>query len=116
MANYTITVTKNLVTPYKAVVFGDEVLSYSFDFSPWAADHSTLTSATWSVKSGSANITNTTLSDNVASANIKVAEGEGALIRVSATDGTNTKVAFLDIKASDPFFLSTLMDHQLAQY
>lgn len=69
------------------------------DFSAWAEDNAALTSVTWAVSSGNATVSGTSLTDSVAQALITTASLGDSTIKVSATDGTTTKVAYLRVKA-----------------
>lgn len=69
------------------------------DFSAWAEDNAALTSVTWSVSSGNASVSGQALASSVASALITTASLGDSTIKVTATDGTRTKVVYLRVKA-----------------
>ena len=100
MPAYVIT-TENNPQIFKDANNKGAAIAYSFDFSPWSEDNSAITTATWTIKSGQAAITNETLSSNVASALITLDEIGSTLIEVKADTGTEIYVTFLDILARD---------------
>lgn len=103
MLNHKITAFNNLDTPLTDRISKGDVKTYKLDFSPWAEDNSvTLNAATWTVEKGQATVSGNTLTSNVAQANITAANEGKSLIKVSATNGTITKVFWLDIYAYDP--------------
>lgn len=76
--------------------------TYSFDLSAWAEDNHNVTSVTWSVEAGNAEVSVQALTSNVASALITMAEAGESLIKITALTGTETLVAYLDILTKDP--------------
>lgn len=82
--------------------FVGEVLPVSFDFSPWADDNGAITSATWSIVSGSATISGEALSGNVASALITTASAGPTLVKILAVGATHTKRINFRVFAKDP--------------
>jgi len=75
--------------------------TYSFDFTPWEEDNSTITSATWTVEAGQAAITSKTLSSGIITSLITTTESGGSLIKLVATTAAEIKVVWLDILAKD---------------
>lgn len=74
-----------------------------FDWSSWAEDNGvTLTGVTWSVESGNAAVSSTSLASNVATGTITVSETGRSLIKLTATDGTLIDVQYLEIKGWEP--------------
>lgn len=73
-----------------------------FDWSAWAEDNGTLTTATWVLESGSASIAGESLTSNVGQAQITTAETGTSLIKVTATDGTDIDVQYLEVRAFEP--------------
>jgi hypothetical protein len=69
------------------------------DFSAWAEDNAALTAVTWSVSSGNAAVSGQALASSVASALITTASLGDSIIKVTATDGTRTKVIYLRVVA-----------------
>ena len=76
--------------------------SYAFDFSPWVEDNNTVTSVTWSVKTGSAVITNKALSSDKATAQIEATTEGRSIIEILADTGAEKYSAYLDLYARDP--------------
>lgn len=72
------------------------------DFEPWAEDRGALASATWSVESGNATISNESLSGSVASAEITTAERGMSLIRVLGANATYQKAVWIRVSAEEP--------------
>ena len=81
--------------------FKDSIITYQFDFSPWAKENNPVTTVTWTVKSGQVSIAGQTLAVNVASAQITLSEAGGSLVEIKAETGTETYIAFLDILTLD---------------
>ena len=86
----------------KTLAFKDEIEKYSFDLTPWEEDNGTVTTATWTVKSGNVSIGSKTLTANVAAAVLTFSEGGWNLIQLKLTDGTHTVVVTLQILVKDP--------------
>jgi len=76
--------------------------SYSLDFSPWAEDNNTLTSVTWTVKTGQASVTSEALSSNVVTANIEATQEGRSIIEILADTGTEKYSAYLNLYVRDP--------------
>lgn len=94
--------TENNNEIFRDVTFKDSALTYTFDFSPWAEENGTITTVTWTVKSGQATVSGTGLTNNVATGVITFSQAGGSLIQIKATNGTETYVAHLDVLAKDP--------------
>ena len=101
MPEYVITA-ENENKVFRDQTFKDEALTYSFDFSPWAEDNGTVTTVTWTVKSGSATVSGTALASNVATGVVTFGGTGSNLIQIKATNGTETKIVYLDALAKDP--------------
>lgn len=84
------------------LAFKDEAETVEVDFSPWAEDNGTVSSVTWTTKSGQAAISGQTLVGNVATALITTSEAGGSFITLAAVGDTDTKVINLDVLAKDP--------------
>ena len=80
-----------------------DVQAIQIDASAWAADNSAVTTATWSIVSGSASVSSTSVASSVASALITTSAIGPSLIKCSLTDGTHTKVVYVKVRASKPF-------------
>lgn len=106
MPDYQIT-NKNQRDIYRFNGMKDGAYTFSFDFSPWAEDNSTVTTATWTVKAGQAAVSGKTLTSNVASALITLSEAGGSLIQLKADTGAEIKVLYIDILAKDPSAIIT---------
>ena len=90
-----------------------EAKTYSFDFTPWEEDNSTITSATWTVEAGQAAITSKTLSSGIITSLITTTESGGSLIKLVATTSAQIKVVWLDILAQDMKILQAGNDYHL---
>jgi len=101
MTDYVITAQNNpqILQNYG---FKDGIYTYSLDFSPWAEDNNTVTTVTWTTKSGQAAISGEALAANVASAQVSLPNEGGNLIQVKAETGAETYIVYLDILAKDP--------------
>lgn len=84
------------------VMMKNEADTIRFDFSAWAEDNAALTTVTWSVEAGDAAVSGSALSSSVASSLVTVSNPGRSLIKLTATDGTRTKIVFLDILCKDP--------------
>lgn len=97
----TIPVFENQDT-YRGRLKIDEIKKYEIDFSPWAEDHSDITSVTWTVKSGQAGVSNETLSNNIVSAIVTFNQRGRSMIEVKAETGTEVKMIWFDLFTHDP--------------
>lgn len=79
----------------------------SFDLSPWVEDNGTVTTATWTLKTGNVSVGTSSLSSNVTSAKITASDLARARIQITATDGTDTVSVTLLIKVVEPTDLPT---------
>ena len=86
----------------RMVSFKDKAETVKFDYGAWAEENGTVTAVTWTLKSGSAVISGTNLSANVATAVITTSEVGGSVIKVKATTGSNIDIAHLDVFTKDP--------------
>lgn len=100
MPDYVIT-SENNPQIFKDANNKDAVITYQFDYAPWAEENNAVTTVTWTLKSGQATISGETLSSNVASAQIALDEIGSALYEVKAETGTEKYVTFLDIFIRD---------------
>ena len=82
--------------------FKSGATTYSFDFSPWAEDNNTVTTATWTLEAGQATISGEALSSNVATALVTFSQSGGALIKLVASSSSEIYVTWLDVLAKDP--------------
>ena len=87
--------------------------TYSFDFTPWQEDNSSLSSAAWTTEAGQAAITGEALASGIATALITTTESGGSLIKLVATTATEIKVIWLDILAKDMKVLQAGSDYSL---
>ena len=87
---------------YKDVTMKDGAKTYSFDFSPWAEDNNTVTTVTWTVKSGQAAVSGQALASNVATALVTFSQAGKSLIQIKGASATETQIAYLDVIAKDP--------------
>ena len=72
------------------------------DFSGLADDIGALTGATWTVKSGNAAISNTSLASNVARATVTTADRGDSMIEVVGTNATHAEPIRIRVFAKDP--------------
>lgn len=87
---------------FKANAVKGGAIDYTFDFSPWAEEHETVSTVTWTVKNGQAAVSGQTLASNVAQALVTTSEAGGSLIEIKAAGSTETFITHLDILAKDP--------------
>jgi len=76
--------------------------TFSFNVSPWQENNNTVTSVTWTLKSGQAAITGAALAANVASALLTFGEAGRSKVQVKFTTTVETFVIYLDILVKDP--------------
>lgn len=93
---------ENTPQAFQDVGFKDGATSYSFDLSQWAEDNGTVTTVTWTVKSGSATISGEALASNVATALITFGQSGSNLIQIKASTGSKIYIGYLDVLAKDP--------------
>lgn len=99
--NFTV-VSQNNPQMFQDVSFKDGAVKYSVDFSPWSDDNATVTSVTWTVKSGSAVVSGQALASNVATALVTFSEAGGNMIQLKAVTTSNgIYIAYLDVLAKD---------------
>ena len=110
--DFTIT-SENNPQLFRDVTSKGEARTYSFDFTPWQEDNSTITSATWTVEAGQAAITNKTLTSGIITALVTTNESGGSLIRLIATTATEVTVVWLDLLAKDFKILQAGNDYNL---
>ena len=94
--------------------FKGDVKALSVDFSSWADDNGTLTSATWTTESGQASIGTETLSNNIASCLVTTSESGWSMIKLSVTDGTHTEAIYIKCMCKDPQAITAIPDYGLA--
>jgi hypothetical protein len=76
--------------------------NYKIDLSPWAEENGNITSATWTVKRGSASVSNKTLSSNVVNALITFNSAETNLIKIELDTGAAKKIVWLTVRVYNP--------------
>ena len=81
----------------------NDAVPVTVDFSPWAEDNGTVSTVTWTVKSGSATISGEALSASSASAVVTTANPGDSLVEVKGAGATHTKVFNLRVHAKDPY-------------
>ena len=84
--------------------YKEEVTNYSVDFNVKTSELSTsVSSVSWSVESGSAVISNESLSSDIASAFVTTNSADCSLIKVKATlADSQVAIHYFKVKASDP--------------
>lgn len=99
----TISITaRNSPRIIRDVSFVGDAKTYELDFSAWAEDNHAVTSATWTVKAGSASVSGQSLTSNVATALITTEDSGGSLIEIKAETGTETCMVYIDFLTKDP--------------
>ena len=89
---------------FSSVQFKDGADTYSCDFSPWAEDNNSITTATWTVKAGNVTLSNESLSSNVASALFTFSEAGRNHVELKADSGTEIYIVHLIILARNPYY------------
>lgn len=100
---------------YELLAMEGDDQAVNFDFSPWAGDNGAVSSVTWSVESGQAAVDGEALASSVASARITTSQTGKSLIKISATDGTHTKVVFLKVHCKEPYTSAIDTDYGFVQ-
>jgi|TARA_Y100000296_G_scaffold38168_1_gene44186 pantothenate kinase len=93
--------------------FKGDVKAISVDCSPWADDNGTVTTATWSVESGSVSIGTEALASNVASAILTTSESGSSSVKLVITDGTHSEAVYFKVKCKDPQVATAVPDYNL---
>lgn len=102
MAKEFVVTSENNPDIFRDLDFKGGAKTYSLDFSQWAQENNTVTSATWTTESGQAAISGQALSNNVATALVTFSESGGSLIKIIADSGTEKFVTFIDVVSKDP--------------
>jgi len=82
--------------------FADDIKKHSVDFSMWVDDNATVTSVTWTVESGSASISNESLTSNKSTITVTTTESGFSMLKAVATDGTHSEAVYIRLRARDP--------------
>ena len=82
--------------------FKGDAKALSVDCSPWKDDNGTVSTATWSVESGSASISSEALTSNVASCLLTTSSPGTSMIKLVVTDGTHSEAIYIKCKCKDP--------------
>jgi len=96
LINYVITANRRQEIR-KIFAYKGEVNSINFDLTPWEEDNGTVTSATWTVKSGKATIANKYLIANQAYSEVTTDYAGKSLIELMLTAGSNVFVTHLEV-------------------
>lgn len=72
-----------------------------FDYSEYAEVNGAITTVTWSVEYGDAALSGKSLASNVAQAQCTTANPGKSLIKVTATDGTDIDIQWLEVYVKD---------------
>tara|TARA_R110000823_G_scaffold120005_1_gene244690 strand:- start:147 stop:494 length:348 start_codon:yes stop_codon:yes gene_type:complete len=95
------------VTPTRArernrrLAFEGGAETVTFDYTSWAEDNGTVTGVTVTVETGNAAISGEALASNVKTMVITTTNSGRSLIKLAATDGTNTDIQWLEVYAKD---------------
>lgn len=81
----------------------DDVLTVTVDFSAWAEDNGSVTSATWTAKTGNASVASEALSSNVATAVLTTATTGGSMIEIKGAGSTHAKHVNIRVWCIDPY-------------
>lgn len=89
-------------TNFYDVAEKESVRTYELNFSPWAEDYGNISAVEWSVKFGSPNISNETLTSNKATALIDFPNAGISSVKVKATSVDGSKfVCYINIRVKD---------------
>ena len=91
--------------------FKGDMKKLSVDASSWADDNGTVSSAVWSVESGSVSIGTEALSSNVASIILTTSVADKAMIKLVITDGTHSEALYIRIVTKDPTVTARIPDY-----
>jgi hypothetical protein len=86
----------------KALSFVDQAETHTIDYNPWSDTHGSVTTVTATLKSGTATISNESLSANIKTLTITTPQAGQAMIKLTATAGLNTDTTYLYIYTKDP--------------
>lgn len=107
MKTYYVTSERRLEPIFREMPEG-EAETIRFDLTPWEEDNGTVTTATWTVKSGQASVSGAALTSSIASALVTASQSGKSRIEVSFTDGTETTVRNIFIIAREPTLYRTI--------
>jgi len=82
--------------------FKGDIKSLSVDCSSWADDNGTVTTATWTVESGSLTIGTKALASNVASCILTTSTAGASMVKLVVTDGTHSEAMYIRVLVKDP--------------
>lgn len=97
---YNITAKQPMDT-FENVVSLNDVVEYEFDATGWEADNADITSATWTVESGSATVSGQAVTDGVVSALVTYNQAGRVLISVLLNTATVKKKLWLVANVKD---------------
>ncbi len=100
MQTYVITANRNRQIEH-LLSYEDQAETVKFDFDPWSDDNGAVSAVIWTVESGDAAISNTSLASNIAQSVITTSQIGASLIKIEATAGNNKYIAWLRVKAKD---------------
>lgn len=92
---------KKPVDTFADVVSLGDVVKYELDATGWQEDNSTITSAVWTVESGSASISNDAVASGVASALVTFSQAGKVLLSVLLNTSSHKKKIWLEINVKD---------------
>lgn len=83
--------------------FVGQVIQYNFDFSQWAEVNDDVTTVTWTVESGQAAVSGTSVTSNVATGLVTLSEAGANMLKIVASTAAGMKqVVKLDLLVKDP--------------
>lgn len=82
------------------VSLGD-VVTYSFDFTPWEEDNNPITSATWTNEAGTVGISGQDVTDGILSAELTFNQSGKALVSILAVTAVQQKKVWLEVNVKD---------------
>lgn len=94
-------VAKSNPSKYVDNVSKGDVVTYTFDFTPWQEDNSEISSVEWKIEAGQAAILSSTLDDGVTTAVVQFNEKGQVLLSITAITPIERKKMWLEISTRD---------------
>lgn len=99
--SFTLT-SKTRVDTFKSRASIQDVMQHAFDCAAWEGDNAAITSATWTVESGNASISNQAVASGLVTADITFAASGKVLISILLnTAGAAKKKLWLEVRVKD---------------
>lgn len=103
MKNYIVKSNRNQQVR-SLLAFKGESQTIEYNFLPWEDDNGSVTTVVWTLKTGTASISNEALASSLATASIATTDVGSSLITITATSGNNILVTTLRVVSKDPEF------------